>query len=52
MPIIYGVLITGFDTLLLLLLDRLGVRKMEAFILCLIAIIGISFLYKNNYFKT
>ncbi|WP_368076674.1 hypothetical protein [Clostridium tyrobutyricum] len=35
-----------------MLLDRLGVRKMEAFILCLIAIIVISFLYKNNYFKT
>ncbi len=43
-PIVYGVLITGFDTLLLLLINRLGVRKMEAFIIMLISIIGISFL--------
>ncbi|WP_446899664.1 Nramp family divalent metal transporter [Clostridium sp. LBM24168] len=43
-PIIYGVIITGFDTLLLIVFDKLGIRKMEAFILCLIAIIGISFL--------
>ncbi|MHC6179918.1 Nramp family divalent metal transporter [Clostridium sp. JNZ X4-2] len=43
LPLIYGVIITGFDTLLLLLLDKLGIRKMEAFIIGLIAIIGISF---------
>ena len=36
--------ITVFDTFLFLLLQRLGIRKMEAFIVCLIAIIGISFL--------
>jgi manganese transport protein len=42
-PMIYGVIITGFDTFLLLILDKLGIRKMEAFILCLIAIIGVSF---------
>ncbi|GAA4728763.1 Nramp family divalent metal transporter [Flavisolibacter ginsenosidimutans] len=44
MPLLWAVLITVFDTFLLLLLQRLGMRKMEAFIICLIAIIGISFL--------
>lgn len=43
-PLIWGVLITVLDTFLLLLLQRLGMRKMEAFIICLIAIIGLSFL--------
>ena len=43
-PLIWAVLITVFDTFLLLLLQRLGMRKMEAFIICLVAIIGISFL--------
>ncbi len=43
-PIVYGVLITGFDTLLLMLINKLGVRKMEAFIVMLIFIIGASFL--------
>lgn len=44
LPLIWGVLITVFDTFLFLLLQRLGMRKMEAFIICLIAVIGISFL--------
>src|SRR5688572_15077875 len=44
MPLIWAVLITLFDTLLLLMLQRLGMRKMEAFIICLVAIIGVSFL--------
>jgi len=43
-PLIWAVLLTVFDTFLLLLLQRLGMRKMEAFIICLIAIIGVSFL--------
>jgi manganese transport protein len=43
-PLLYAVLITVFDTFLFLLLQRLGIRKMEAFIVCLIGIIGISFL--------
>src|SRR5688572_28952712 len=43
-PLIWGVLITVLDTFLLLLLQRLGMRKMEAFIICLVAIIGASFL--------
>ena len=43
-PLIYAVLITVFDTFLFLLLQRLGIRKMEAFIIGLVAIIGCSFL--------
>ena len=44
MPLLWAVLITVFDTFLFLLLQRLGIRKMEAFIICLVAIIGFSFL--------
>jgi manganese transport protein len=43
-PLLWAVLITVLDTFLLLLLQRLGMRKMEAFIISLIAIIGLSFL--------
>ena len=44
LPILWGVLITLLDTFLLLVLQRMGMRKMELFIVGLIAIIGISFL--------
>ncbi|RYY61712.1 MAG: iron/manganese transporter [Chitinophagaceae bacterium] len=44
LPLIWGVLITVLDTFLLLLLQRLGMRKMEAFIVVLVFIIGASFL--------
>ena len=44
LPLIWGVAITVFDTLLLLYLQRLGIRKMEAFIIGLVAVVGISFL--------
>jgi manganese transport protein len=44
LPLVWGVLITVLDTFLFLLLQRLGMRKMEAFIIALVAIIGISFL--------
>src|SRR4028118_2147874 len=44
MPLLFGVLITVLDTFLLLMLQRLGMRKMEAFIIALVAIIGLSFL--------
>lgn len=43
-PLIWAVLITVLDTFLLLLLQRLGMRMMEAFIIALVAVIGISFL--------
>jgi manganese transport protein len=44
LPLIWGVSITVLDTFLLLYLQRLGMRKMEAFIIALVAIIAISFL--------
>ena len=44
LPLIWGVSITVLDTFLFLFLQRLGIRKMEAFIIALIAVIGISFL--------
>ncbi len=44
MPLIWGVCITVLDTFLFLLLQRLGMRKMEAFIIALVAVIGLSFL--------
>ena len=43
-PLIWGVSITVFDTFILLFLINKGIRKMEAFIISLISIIGISFL--------
>src|SRR5262245_53575089 len=44
LPILYGLVITAFDTLLLLAIQRLGIRKMEAFILALVTTIGVCFL--------
>ena len=44
MPLMYGTMITVFDTFLFLFLQRFGIRKMEAFILVLVATIGFSFL--------
>ena len=42
-PLLYGVIITGFDTLLFLVIQQFGIRKMEAFIIMLISTIGICF---------
>jgi manganese transport protein len=44
LPLIWGVSITVLDTFLLLYLQRLGMRTMEAFIIALVAVVGISFL--------
>ncbi len=43
LPLLAGVLVTAFDVLLLLALSRLGVRRLEAVILVLIATMGASF---------
>ena len=43
LPLLWGVSITVADTLLLLLLYQYGMRKMEAFIVSLVAIIGGAF---------
>jgi manganese transport protein len=40
LPLLAGVLLTASDTLLLLWLQRFGIRKLEAFVLALILIIG------------
>ncbi len=45
-PLIEGVMITVLDTFLLLFLINKGIRKMEAFIIALVAIIGISFIFE------
>jgi manganese transport protein len=44
LPLIWGVSLTVLDTFLLLYLQKLGMRKMEAFIIALVAIVAIAFL--------
>src|SRR6187549_3822114 len=44
LPLMWGVSITVLDTFLVLFLFNYGMRKLEVFILSLIAIIGLSFL--------
>ena len=44
LPLIWGVSITVLDTFLLLYLQKLGMRKMEIFIISLVAIVAIAFL--------
>lgn len=44
LDLIWGVWLAALDTLLLLVLQRFGIRKMEAFIIALVAIIGGCFL--------
>ena len=44
--LINGVIITVLDTFLLLFLINKGMRKMEAFIIALVAIIGFSFVFE------
>jgi manganese transport protein len=42
-PLLAGVLITALDTLLLLWFQSFGIRTIEAFVLALIAVIGVCF---------
>src|SRR5574341_691419 len=42
-PLAYGVIITALDTILILFLHQLGIRKMEAFIIMLVSTIGFCF---------
>ncbi len=44
LPLVWGICITAVDTLLLLLLLNRGMRVLEAFIISLVVVIGISFL--------
>ncbi len=50
-PLWLGISITIVDTLLLLFLLKIGIRKVEAFIIALISIIGISFLIELFFAK-
>lgn len=43
LPLMYGTCITVLDTFLFLFLQKYGIRKMEAFIILLVATIGLSF---------
>jgi manganese transport protein len=45
-PVAVGVLITGFDVLLLLALQNRGVRVLEALVITLIATVGLCFLFE------
>ena len=51
LPILWGVVITVLDTFLLFYLQKLGMRKMEAFIIALVAIIGLAFLAEMIFAK-
>lgn len=43
LPLLTGVLITALDSFILLFLLQVGIRKMEAFIVSLVALIGLCF---------
>lgn len=51
LPLLIGVSITVLDTVLLLILQNYGMRKMEAFIVSLIGVIGVSFLVEIFFAK-
>lgn len=51
LDLIWGVLISLLDTFLLLWLQRLGMRKMEMFIISMIALIGMCFLVEMIFAK-
>ena len=44
LPLIWGISLTIFDTFLLLFLMNKGMRKMEAFIVSMVFVVGLSFL--------
>ncbi|MEO8760899.1 MAG: Nramp family divalent metal transporter, partial [Bacteroidia bacterium] len=50
-PLWLGISITIFDTFLLLFLLKIGIRKVEAFIIGLISVIGVSFLIELFFAK-
>ncbi len=50
-PLWLGICITVLDTFVLLMLLKVGIRKLEAFIISLVSIIGISFLIEMFFAK-
>lgn len=47
MPLLWGVVITTFDVLLLMVLSRFGIRKLEAVVLAFVGTIGAAFLVET-----
>ncbi len=43
LPLTWGVALTAADTLLLLMLERYGIRRLEAFVIALVALVGACF---------
>jgi len=43
LPLLLGVILTGFDTMLFFLIQNFGIRKMEFFIVMLVSVMGICF---------
>ena len=43
LPLLFGVILTGFDTMLFLLIQNFGIRKMEFIIVMLVSVMGICF---------
>jgi manganese transport protein len=43
LPLIIGVILTGFDTMLFLLIQNFGIRKMEFFIIMMVTVMGACF---------
>jgi manganese transport protein len=43
LPLVFGVLVTGFDTLLFLAIQQFNIRKIEAYILFFVVVIGVCF---------
>ena len=46
MPLVWGICLTAFDVLLILLLQQRGFRKLEAFIITLLVVIAGCFIYE------
>ncbi len=51
LPLVYGVSVTVLDTFLLFYLQKKGMRAMEAFIIALVLIIGLSFIIEIIFAK-
>ncbi len=51
LPLAVGVALTAFDTLLILMLQRRGMRYIEAFVIALVAVIGACFAYELLYWR-
>jgi manganese transport protein len=47
LPLVYGVILTALDTLLLLLLSHAGIRKLESVVMALVGTIGVAFLIET-----